>query len=81
MPDSPTPRRSAVHYDVTQRPPVEVLHGDGCWYAGRLHAWVRTARGWRAVVSYEASTGLQHYLDVSPDEVRRLPDPGQQAER
>lgn len=73
MPAAQVPS-SSRHYDVTDRPAVDVRHTDGDWYPGRLHAWTRTPSGWRAVVSYTTGPGLQHYLDVPAAEVRPAVD-------
>jgi hypothetical protein len=62
---------SGVFYPAGDRPLVEVLHTDGGWYPGRLHAWIPDGPGWRAVVSYRVGPGCQHYLDVPADLVRR----------
>ncbi len=71
------PARTHHRFACTERPPVEVLHPDGRWYPGRLHCWIRAARpgrGWRAVVTYLAGPGLQHYREVPADQVRpRVP--------
>lgn len=65
--------RCAIHYPVDARPRVLVRHQDGVWHEGRLHAWLRTRRppGWRAMVSYSVGAGLQYYLDVPADRVKR----------
>ncbi|NLT57234.1 MAG: hypothetical protein GXX79_22265 [Actinomycetales bacterium] len=61
-----------MNYPPEARPFVEVMHTDGAWYPGRLHAWVPDGPGWRAVVSYHVAPGVQHYLDVPSERVRRM---------
>ena len=76
--DASTPTPHAVHFPVDARPAVLVRHGHR-WYRGRLHAWlpekagpddVDGPRGWRAVVTFSVSAGMQYYLSVPSDQVR-----------
>lgn len=68
----PTRTPTAVLYGPFERVRVEVCHTDGGWYPGWLHAWLRAPSGWRATVSYHIGAGLQYYLDVPVDRVRKL---------
>lgn len=70
----PVRTSTAIHYGPFERIRVEVLHADGGWYPGWLHAWLRTDSGWRATVTYHIGAGLQHYLDVPADRVRKVDD-------
>jgi hypothetical protein len=72
-----------IHYPPDERPVVEVLHTDGRWYRGLLHAWLSDGPGWHAVVSYHVGPGQQYYQYVrrarvrAVDETPRTPtDPG-----
>lgn len=58
------------------RPCVETRHTDGRWYPGRLHGWVRGDDGWRAVVTYGTTPGVQYYGCVAASAVRPAGDDG-----
>ncbi|MBI4941669.1 MAG: hypothetical protein HY830_13060, partial [Actinobacteria bacterium] len=62
------------------RPRVETRHSDGRWYPGRLHGWVRGDDGWRAVVTYGTTPGVQYYGCVAASAVRPADDDGPAAQ-
>lgn len=63
-----------VHYAPMERPAIEVLHDDGHWYPGRLHAWIREDPGWHAVVTFRTGPGLHHHRHLPAERVRQRPE-------
>jgi len=42
------------------------------WLPGRLHAWLRSAQGWRGVVTFRTHAGLEYYLDLPAEQIRQV---------
>jgi hypothetical protein len=75
VPDDPRARESRRGpFGPYDRPRVEARHADGHWYPGRLHGWVRADGGWRAVVTYGTTPGIQYYGCLGPGAVREPDD-------
>jgi hypothetical protein len=55
---------------VLDPPRLVVVHRDGRWCDGELHAWRRDPDGWVGYVRYAVSPGLRHLEWVAGERVR-----------
>jgi hypothetical protein len=55
---------------VLDPPKLVVVHRDGRWCDGELHAWRRDPDSWVGYARYAVSPGLRHLEWVAGDRVR-----------